>query len=125
MMPKYRFPQNYILIMGFISFEEEAIEQINNINAEMRAIRVLMGKNGDVANVYIREQSLPHISNIDKYVKKYLRAKEELEKSNGVNLFLYGRSVDVWNGENVPVIVWEEYFMNTFKRLAYSINNCY
>lgn len=111
--------------MGFISFEEEAIEQINNINAEMRAIRVLMGKNGDVANVYIREQSLPHISNIDKYVKKYLRAKKELEKSNGVNLFLYGRNVDVWNGENVPVIVWEEYFMNTFKRLAYSINNCY
>lgn len=108
--------------MFFSSKEEEAIQQINNINAEMRAIRVLMRDNGDYANKKIKDVSMPHIVNIKYYMDKYLKLKTDMSREE--KILLLGRTVDVWNGEKVPVGRWEDYFLFTFERFLYSIEYC-
>lgn len=104
--------------MGFFSSDTEAdaINMINKINVEVRAISAILHRNNDIINGYNRIKIKGHISNIISYVKKYERIKNNLSEMDCV--LLMGATVDVWNGERVGVFQWETYLQNTLRYLS-------
>ena len=108
--------------MGFFSpdTEADALKLVDKINVEMRAISASMHLNYNMMDVRNRSVCGNHYNNIISYVKKYERIKNNLsEFERGM---MMGATVDVWNGERVGLIMWEQYLRNVLPRLYQDLN---
>ncbi|MBD5239650.1 MAG: hypothetical protein HDS64_07790 [Bacteroidales bacterium] len=108
--------------MGFFSpdTEEDALKLVDKINVEMRAISASMHLNYNMIDGRNRSVCRNHYNNIISYVKKYEKIKNNLsEFDRGM---MMGATVDVWNGERVGLIMWEQYLRNVLPRLHQDIN---
>lgn len=100
--------------------EDDAIEQINNINRKIRAISAQFHLAGGDAAAANKDIIIKHIQSIIQYSKKYDEIKKSFS-SMDYTLFL-GATVDVWNGEQVGVIKWEYYFETTMDYFYHVLN---
>lgn len=101
----------------FSSKEDEAVAQIGKINRRIKTIREIIRMSGDKIVPSNALDIAKIIQECGSFYNKYDRIKKEMNYMQ-CTLFL-GRTVDVWNGEKVGVLQWEEYFMNT----VHSITN--
>jgi hypothetical protein len=108
--------------MGWFSpdTEDDAIRMIEKINTEMRAINASMHLNYNMIDGRNRSECRSHYNKVLSYAQKYDRIKQNLSIMDRA-MFL-GASVDVWNGEHVGVIVWEQYFRNVMEFLNKELN---
>jgi hypothetical protein len=108
--------------MGWFSpdTEADAIRMIDKMNTEMRAISASIHLNYNMIDGRNRSEIRLHYNNILSYAKKYDRIKQNLSEFDRT-MFL-GATVDVWNGERVGVIMWEQYLSNVMERLNHDIN---
>jgi hypothetical protein len=103
--------------MGLFSkdTEEDAVKQIDNINAEMRAINAAIHSCNNQVCSYNRNDITSHLKNAENYARKYDRIKNGLQQYE--QIMLMGRTVSVWNGESVGVFTWETYYRNVVAQL--------
>lgn len=108
--------------MGFFSrdTEADALKQIDKINREMREISALIHLNYNLIDGRNRSKIRLHYNIIEGHVQKYERIKRNLSEMDQI-MFL-GATVDVWNGERVGVLIWEEYLRNTLRKLNNDLN---
>ena len=108
--------------MGFFSkdTEADALKQIDKINREMREISASVHLNYGMIDGRNRSKIKSHYNTIIWYVQKYERIKNSFSEMERV--MLLGATVDVWNGERVGVLQWENYLRNTLQRLNQDIN---
>jgi 6-phosphogluconate dehydrogenase len=108
--------------MGLFSpvTEEEALKYVDKINTEMRAISASMHLNYNMIDGRNRNDCRKHYSNIISYTQKYERIKNSLSEFD--RDMMMGATVDVWNGERVGLIMWEQYLRNVLSRLHQDIN---
>lgn len=111
-----------LINMGWFSpdTEADAINQIQKINIEMRAISALIHLNYNTIDGRNRKKVREHYNNILFYGRKYDRIKARLSEID--RAMLMGASVDVWNGERVGVFTWEMYLRNVLEYLSNEIN---
>lgn len=100
--------------------ESEALRIVNKINSEIRSINASMHLNYGIIDGRNRNKCREHFNTIVGYVKKYEKIKYNLSEYD--RTLLLGATVDVWNGERVGLIMWEEYLRNVLNRLNYDIN---
>lgn len=108
--------------MGFFSpdTEVDALRMVDKINTEMRSISASMHLNYNMIDGRNRSVCRNHYNNIISYTRKYKRIKNNLsEFDRGM---LLGATVDVWNGERVGLIMWEQYLRNVLPKLNQDIN---
>lgn len=108
--------------MGFFSpdTEKDALRQVDKINSEMRAISASIHLNYNMIDGRNRDICRRHYDNILRFINKYERIKHNLpEFELGM---MMGATVDVWNGEKVGLIMWEEYLRNVVSRLYQDLN---
>ncbi len=108
--------------MGFFSkdTEADALKMVDKINSEMRAISASVHLNYNMIDGRNRNICRNHYNNIISYTRKYERIKENLSEFDRV--MLLGATVDVWNGERVGLIMWEQYLRNVLGKLHQDIN---
>lgn len=108
--------------MGFFSkdTEADALKMVDKINSEMRAISASVHLNYNMIDGRNRNICRNHYNNIISYARKYERIKENLSEFDRV--MLLGATVDVWNGERVGLIMWEQYLRNVLGKLHQDIN---
>ena len=108
--------------MGFFSkdTEDDALKMVGKINSEMRAISASVHLNFNMIDGRNRNVCRSHYNNILSYTRKYERIKENLSEFDRV--MLLGATVDVWNGERVGLIMWEQYLRNVLGKLHQDIN---
>ena len=108
--------------MGFFSkdTEADALKMVDKINSEMRAISASVHLNYNMIDGRNRNICRNHYNNIISYTRKYERIKENLSEFDKV--MLLGATVDVWNGERVGLIMWEQYLRNVLGKLHQDIN---
>lgn len=108
--------------MGFFSpdTEADALKIVDKINTEMRAISASMHLNYNMIDGRNRSLCRSHYNNIVKYLQKYERIKYSLSDMD--RTMMLGATVDVWNGERVGLIMWEQYLRNVLPRLQQDIN---
>lgn len=108
--------------MGFFSpdTEADALKFVDKINSEMMSISALMHLNYNMIDGRNRNICKAHYENIISYIKKYERIKRNLsEFDRGM---MMGATVDVWNGEKVGLVMWEQYLRNVLPLLHRDIN---
>lgn len=108
--------------MGFFSrdTEADALNMVDKINSEIRAISASMHLNFNMIDGRNRNECRTHYNNAINYIKKYERIKNNLSEMDRV--LLLGATVDVWNGERVGLIMWEQYLRNILPKLHQDIN---
>ena len=108
--------------MGFFTpyTKDNALKQIDKINAEMRAISASIHLNYNMIDGRNRNKIKSHFINAVHYAKKYDKIKQNLSEMD--RIMLMGATVDVWNGERVGVLMWETYFMNVTNQLYKDLN---
>lgn len=108
--------------MGFFTpdSESDALKIVDKINMEMRAISASMHLNYNMIDGRNRNICRSHYENILSYVRKYERIKSNLSEYD--RTMLLGATVDVWNGERVGLIMWEQYLRNVLAKLHQDIN---
>ena len=108
--------------MGLFSpdTEADALKMVDKINSEMRAISASMHLNYNMIDRRNKTECQKHYNSILSYVRKYERIKNNLSEMDRV--MMLGGSVDVWNGEHVGLIVWEQYLRNVLNYLNLSLN---
>lgn len=108
--------------MGLFSQDTEvdALKLVDKINTEIRAINASMHLNYNMIDGRNRSVCGNHFNNIVSYTKKYERIKNNLSEFD--RRMLLGATVDVWNGERVGIIMWEQYLRNVLQRLNQDIN---
>ena len=108
--------------MGFFSkdTEADALKMVDKINSEMRAISASVHLNYNMIDGRNRNICRNHYNNIISYTRKYERIIENLSEFDRV--MLLGATVDVWNGERVGLIMWEQYLRNVLGKLHQDIN---
>ena len=108
--------------MGFFSADTEAdaLRMVDKINVEMRAVSASMHLNYNMIDGRNCSQCRSHYNTIVSYVRKYERIKNNL--SDFDRMMLMGATVDVWNGERVGLIMWEQYLRDVLARLYQDIN---
>lgn len=98
--------------------EDDAIREIEKINAGMRVIRETIRITGDeVVNSNKREVAI-QFQDCIRHFKKYENVVSRL--GNMERVLFYGASVPVWNGETVTPLQWEQYFKNVVHMLTNS-----
>lgn len=108
--------------MGLFSpdTEVDALKIVDKINSEIRAISASMHLNYNMIDGRNRSECRSHYNNVISYIKKYERIKSNLTEFD--RTMLLGATVDVWNGERVGLIMWEQYLRNILPRLHQDIN---
>lgn len=108
--------------MGFFSpdTEADALKIVDKINSEMRSISASMHLNFNMIDGRNRNKCRTHYNNILSYIKKYERIKNNL--SNFDRTLMMGATVNVWNGEQTGLIMWEQYLRNVLPLLHRDIN---
>lgn len=108
--------------MGFFSpdTEADALRMVDKINVEMRAVSASMHLNYNMIDGRNRSQCRSHYNTIVSYVRKYEHIKNNL--SDFDRMMLLGATVDVWNGERVGLVMWEQYLRDVLARLYEDIN---
>lgn len=86
----------------------------------MRAISSLIHLNYGMIDGRNRDKIKSHLNTIFSYANKYDKIKNNLSEFD--RMMMLGATVDVWNGERVGVIMWEQYFRNVCKKLKEDID---
>lgn len=101
----------------FSKKEDKAVNEIEKVNAGMTLIRETIRNTGDEI---VESNSLRVAQILNDCISHFQKYKSYLNGMNGMQQSLfYGRSVDVWNGERVSPLVWEQYFQN----VVHALNN--
>lgn len=100
-----------ILSMGWFSVsEDDAIQEIEKINAGMRVIRETIRITGDEVVNSNKVEVAVQLQECINHYKKYENIVSRLGSME--RTLFYGASVPVWNGETVSPLQWEQYFKN-------------
>lgn len=108
--------------MGFFSrdTEADALRQVEKVNSEMRAINAIIHGSGGHIGYGNRTAIKPHFISIIQYVRKYEKIKNNLNEMD--RMLMLGAIVDVWNGERVGLLTWEQYIRNVLHQLKIDLN---
>jgi hypothetical protein len=96
--------------------EDDAIREIEKINACMTVIRETIRITGDEIVDTNSLQVASQIVACGNHYKKYEQIVARL--SNMERTLFYGATVPVWNGEETTPLLWEQYFKNTIHILT-------
>lgn len=104
----------------FSNKEDKAVKQIENINRNIKAVRELMRKTPtDQLTRETISEATPMILSCATYWERY---KAIISQMNFMQRGLFlGRTVPCWNGENVGVSRWEDYFKSLYPALSNEI----
>lgn len=108
--------------MGFFTkdTEADALKKIESINREMQEISASMHLNYDMIDGRNRSKIKGHYNKIVSYLKSYERIKSNLSEMDRV--MLLGATVNLWNGEQVGVLMWELHISDILRKLNNEIN---
>ena len=106
--------------MGWFSVsEDDAIREIEKINAGMRVVRETIRITGDMIVDSNSFQVASQIADCCNHFKKYEQIVARLGYME--RTLFYGATVPVWNGETVTPLIWEQYFKNTVHVLTHGL----
>ena len=108
--------------MGFFTqyTEVDALNKIEAINMEMREICALIHANGNLINSKNSSFIRQHCENIVFHINDYENIKSKLSEYD--KTMLMGKTINVWNGEQVGIFMWEYYLSNVMRQLQHDIN---
>lgn len=108
--------------MGFFSqyTEADAFKQIENVNSGMRAINAIIHSSGGHIGYGNRTAIRPYFNEVVRHLKKYEKVKNNLNEMD--RMLMLGAIVDVWNGERVGLLTWEQYIRNVLNQLKIDLN---
>ena len=99
----------------------EALEQLEKINQEMRAISALAALNDDMINSHNDSKVKEHYNNIIRYNAKYEKLKDSLSFYD--MLEFEDLKIPLWNGKEGNVIAWEFAFAPALSQLSRYFNH--
>ena len=108
--------------MGFFSqdTEADAFKQVEKVNSGMRAINAIIHSSGGHIGYGNRTAIRPHFNQVVNNVRKYERIKNNLSEID--RMMMLGATVNVWNGERVGLLTWEQYVRNVIHQLKMDLN---